>query len=116
MGLVEIIGGDHEVGPHGDNLPFMVVNRTGCHVDLTDVSHQLFDPNTVAKVIWGFFDQVYHANGTPAGEPRLAGRIEFKNGEVRKFYDAALMVPYMDAYRRAVDKHAAAVAQNAEVE
>jgi hypothetical protein len=110
MGLVEIIGGDH-VPPH----PFMVVNRNGCHVDLSDVSHTLFDPNTVSKVIWGFFEQPYHPNGSPAGEPKLAGRIEFKNGEVRKFYDANLMVPYMEAYARAQAKHAE-LARGAEAE
>lgn len=103
MGTVEIIGGDHQVGPRGENLPFMVVNRSGCHVDLSDVDHALFDQNTVSRVIWGFFHQPMH-NGVAAGEPRLAGRIEFKNGDVRVFYDAALMVPYMDAYARAQAK------------
>lgn len=104
MGTVEIIGGDHEVGPRRENLPFMVVNRSGCHVDLSDVDHTLFDSNTVSRVIWGFFHQK-----TPGADPVLAGRIEFKNGEVRMFYDASLMVPYMDAYAHAQAKLARAV-------
>lgn len=102
MGTVEIINGDHKVGPRGENWPFVVIERFGLHVDLTEVG-QLWDA-TVQHIVWGLREL------DKAGRDRIFGRIELKNGDVRKFYDAHLMVPYVDAYVAAKARHEATVA------
>lgn len=94
MGTVEIINGDHAVsGAGGANLPFVIINRLGLHVDLSGVG-ELWDP-TVQKIVWGFRDE----------HQRVCGRIELKNSTVRLFYEAHLMVPYVDAYNAALARH-----------
>lgn len=108
MPFVEIINGDHDP-PH----PFIVCDRFGLHVELADVDHAVFDKNTVRRVIWGFMHQRTMGDGrTPLGPPIMAGRIEFKNGEARLFFDTALMVPYLAAWKNAKAKHDATMARN----
>jgi hypothetical protein len=96
MGTVEIINGDHEVAgaPASAQLAFIVINRIGIHVDLNGVG-QLWDHQTVRHVFWGVRDE----------QQRVCGRIELKNGVTRLFYDAHLMVPYVDAYNAALARH-----------
>lgn len=81
---VEIINGDH-VPP----IPFIVVDGTGCHVDLSNVGGQLWDP-TVAKIEWGLTD----ASG------KVFGRVQLKNGQGRNFWDHTLMLPYLEAFTK----------------
>ena len=100
MPTIDIINGDHAVGPDGANWPFMVVDRCGLHVDLSTVRGELWDP-TVAMVTWGHM----HING------KLFGTVRLKNGQGRVFWDVNLMRPYLAAYaiRKAEEdaKHAA---------
>jgi hypothetical protein len=96
MGTVEIINGDHEVAgaPFDAKHAFIIINRIGLHVDLNGVG-QLWDHQTVRHVFWGIRDE----------RDRVCGRIELKNGVARLFYDAHLMVPYVDAYNAALERH-----------
>ncbi len=80
---VEIIGGDH-IPP----IPYMVVNNRGMHVDLSEVRGELWDPANTAKVVWG----IREVSG------RVYGTVQLKNGQGRKFYDASLIQPYLNAY------------------
>lgn len=79
---VEIINGEH-VPP----IPFFIVDAVGCHVDLSNVVGQLWDP-TVARIDWGLQDA--------AG--KTFGRVQLKNGQGRNFWDATLMQPYLEAF------------------
>jgi hypothetical protein len=76
--FVEILNGVNDP-PH----PFMVVNRNGVHVDMTQVEGELYDANTVARVVWGMRD--------PSGT--LFGEVTLKNGTSRTFFDPNLMTP-----------------------
>ena len=46
--MIETIAGDHV-----PDLPFFIVNRVGCHVDLTGIA-ELWDAQTVASVAGDF--------------------------------------------------------------
>jgi hypothetical protein len=96
MGTVEIINGDHQVArsPPEAQHAFIVINRLGVLVDLNGVG-QLWDDQTVRHIFWGMRDD----------HGRVCGRIELKNGVTRLFYDAHLMVPYVDAYNAALARH-----------
>jgi hypothetical protein len=83
MALFQIINGDHRP-PH----PFVVFERLGMHVDLSDVAGQLYDAPTVAKVEWGLLDE----------KGKLFGRVVMKSGKVRIFRDGDLVKPYLAAY------------------
>lgn len=83
MARVEIINGDHI-----PNLPFMIVDKHGLHVDLSNVTGELWDP-TVAKIEWG----ILHP-----GTGRTFGRVHLKNGQGRIFWDAMLIQPYLATY------------------
>ncbi len=72
---IEIINGDHEP-PH----PFIVVNRHGMHVDLSKVDGNLWDP-TVSRIVWGHREI----------DGRYYGKVEFKNGTARAFFDPTLI-------------------------
>ena len=72
------------------DLPFVIVDRRGCHVDLTGIG-ELWDGPTTARVQWGL---------------RNNGGIEFgrvikKDGTARNFFDRDLMLPYVKAHARA---------------
>lgn len=81
---IEIINAEGNDPP----FPFMIVNRFGMHVDLTNVQGQLFDAPTVFKVEWGL--------RSPDG--RVFGKVTLKNGQSRTFSDFDLMTPYTNAY------------------
>jgi len=83
---VEILNGDHHVDGKG-NLPFVIIDRTGVHVDLTGIG-QLWDAPTVARIDWGLRD----VSG------KVFGRVTLKNGTSRNFFDVELMAPYLNAY------------------
>jgi len=82
---VEIIAGDHE-----PNLPFVIVDRRGIHVSLTGIG-QLWDGNTMAKLRWGLLDN----------QGNEFGRINFKDGGVRNFFDRDLLLPYLKVFTAA---------------
>ena len=48
--MIEIVAGNHV-----PDLPFVIVNRVGCHVDLTGIA-ELWDGPTVAAIRWGLRD------------------------------------------------------------
>ena len=53
-------------GEHVPDLPFVIVNREGCHVDFTGIG-KLWDAHTVASVRWARRD-----NGGVAAAPIAA--------------------------------------------
>lgn len=95
----EIINGDGNDPP----FPFVIVNRSGTHVDLTNIDGELFDAPTTARVSWGY----QHPNG------RRFGKIELKNGEARMFWDRTLIEPYVGAWKVQMAQHAAAAGTSA---
>jgi hypothetical protein len=92
---IAIIGGDHT-----PPLPFVIVNRTGMHVDIDAIDGQLWDSQTVASVHWG---------AQAPGGARF-GTVRLKNGTSRTFWDGELMLPYLKAWQVAKGKHDAAIA------
>lgn len=102
MPAIEIIAGDHEVGPDKANWPFMSVNRAGLHVDLSKVPGELWGP-AVASVGYGYRDR----------DGREFGIVWLKNGDKRIFANKDMLRPYLTAYAaRKIEedaKHAANV-------
>lgn len=80
---VEILNGDND-----PPLPFVIIDRVGHHVDLSQCGGELFDPPTTSRIIWGI--------RSPTGQ--TFGRVELKNGESRTFWDEELIWPYVKAY------------------
>jgi hypothetical protein len=83
---IEILNGAHDP-PH----PFMVVDRRGLHVDMTNVGGELWDAPTVRKITWGLRDRT----------GKLFGTVELVNGTSRNFWNGDLMTPYLHAYKAA---------------
>lgn len=83
---VEILNGDHDVAGRG-NLPYMVVDRLGLHVDLVGIG-QLWDAPTVSRVEWGLRTL----------DGRVHGAVSLKSGQRRPFFDIELMTPYLNAF------------------
>ena len=83
--MIEIIAGDHV-----PDLPFVIVNRQGIHVDLTGIG-ELWDEPTTAMVQWGLINN--------AGIE--FGRVTKRDGTGRNFHDRDLLLPYIKAHKRA---------------
>jgi len=79
---------------HDPPLQFMVVDRFGLFVDLSNVHGQLFDP-TVLEITWG--------HRTLDGRP--FGVVKNKNGTGRKFSDPELIEPYLRVWKIAKGNH-----------
>jgi hypothetical protein len=79
---------------HDPPLQFMVVDRFGLFVDLSNVHGQLFDP-TVLEITWG--------QRTLDGRP--FGVVKNKNGTGRKFSDPELIEPYLRVWKIAKGNH-----------
>lgn len=73
----------------GRELPFMVVDGTGCLIDLAGVGN-LYDP-TVASITWA-----------PTVDTHEAGVIVLQTGVKRRFSDRDLLEPYLRAFRSRV--------------
>jgi hypothetical protein len=77
-------------GDHVPDLPFVIVNRQGIHVDLTGIG-ELWDGPTTAMVQWGLISN--------AGIE--FGRVTLKDGTSRNFHDRDLTLPYVKAHKLA---------------
>jgi hypothetical protein len=95
-------------GDHVPDLPFVIVNRQGIHLDLTGIG-ELWDGPTTTMVVWGLRNN--------AGIE--FGQVTKKDGTSRNFHDRDLCLPYLKAHARAWvaameahDRAAAAVAND----
>jgi hypothetical protein len=86
-------------GNHVPDLPFVIVNLQGIHVDLAGIG-ELWDGPTTAMVRWGLRNN--------AGIE--FGQVVTKDGTSRNFHDRDLCLPYLKAHKRA---WAAAMAEQA---
>lgn len=78
--------GNHE--PKGHH--FMVVDKHGVLLDLSNVQGSLHDP-TIAKVTWGLIQD--------GRQIREGGVITRVDGHRQVFFDQAPLAPYLEAYR-----------------
>lgn len=77
--------GNHE--PAGQH--YMSVDNHGFLIDLSEVQGTLHDP-TIARAEWGKVIE--------QGQPRDGGTIVQRDGHRQRFFDQALLKPYLDAY------------------
>lgn len=81
------------ISAEGDHSPkdhqYMVVDNHGILIDLSKVDGNLIDP-TISRVEWGM-----RADGNVQRE---GGVIVRRDGGQQKFWDKAVLEPYLEAY------------------